>query len=208
MSRELSRNQQRLAAIAAFGVFWGGLLVTIGFPLMPGRSSSSGSWVSRRSLFSDARQPLRFAGAHALRAPGSCDMAEQRTPRRSTPLAPPRCAWEDRLGRAEARRTSTRWSSAQFTRRVARAVARSTAAGSVRAVAVARSANAAAEAQSADAAWQARRLLSEAWRAARSATAERARPRGANKGRPRRRSAGRAARSRSSGSSATATAKR
>ena len=32
MSRELSRNQRRLAAIAAFGVFWGAFLVTIGFP--------------------------------------------------------------------------------------------------------------------------------------------------------------------------------
>jgi tetratricopeptide (TPR) repeat protein len=31
MSRESSRNRQRLAALAAFGVFWGALLVTIGF---------------------------------------------------------------------------------------------------------------------------------------------------------------------------------
>jgi tetratricopeptide (TPR) repeat protein len=34
MSRELSRNQRRLAAIAAFGVFWGAFLVTIGFSLL------------------------------------------------------------------------------------------------------------------------------------------------------------------------------
>jgi tetratricopeptide (TPR) repeat protein len=34
MSRELSRNQRRLAAIAAFGVFWGAFLVTIGFGLL------------------------------------------------------------------------------------------------------------------------------------------------------------------------------
>jgi tetratricopeptide (TPR) repeat protein len=34
MSRELSRNQRRLAAIAAFGVFWGAFLVTIGFRLL------------------------------------------------------------------------------------------------------------------------------------------------------------------------------
>jgi tetratricopeptide (TPR) repeat protein len=34
LSRELSRNQRRLAAIAAFGVFWGAFLVTIGFPLL------------------------------------------------------------------------------------------------------------------------------------------------------------------------------
>jgi tetratricopeptide (TPR) repeat protein len=31
MSRELSRKRQRLAALAAFGVFWGAFLVTIGF---------------------------------------------------------------------------------------------------------------------------------------------------------------------------------
>jgi tetratricopeptide (TPR) repeat protein len=31
MSRENSRNRQRLAALAAFGVFWGALMVTIGF---------------------------------------------------------------------------------------------------------------------------------------------------------------------------------
>lgn len=31
MSRELSRQQRRLAVIAAFGVFWGAFLVTIGF---------------------------------------------------------------------------------------------------------------------------------------------------------------------------------
>ena len=31
MSRDLSRNWQRLAALAAFGVFWGAFLVTIGF---------------------------------------------------------------------------------------------------------------------------------------------------------------------------------
>jgi hypothetical protein len=31
MSRELSRNRQRLVALAAFGVFWGAFLVTIGF---------------------------------------------------------------------------------------------------------------------------------------------------------------------------------
>ena len=34
MSRELSRNQRRLAAIAAFGMFWGAFLVTIGFSLL------------------------------------------------------------------------------------------------------------------------------------------------------------------------------
>lgn len=34
MSRELSRNQRRLAAIAAFGLFWGAFLVTIGFKLL------------------------------------------------------------------------------------------------------------------------------------------------------------------------------
>jgi tetratricopeptide (TPR) repeat protein len=34
MSRELSRNRQRLAAFAAFGVFWGALLATIGFRLL------------------------------------------------------------------------------------------------------------------------------------------------------------------------------
>ena len=34
MARELSRNQRRLAAIAAFGVFWGAFLVTIGFKLL------------------------------------------------------------------------------------------------------------------------------------------------------------------------------
>jgi hypothetical protein len=31
VSRELSRNQRRLAAIAAFGGFWGAFLITIGF---------------------------------------------------------------------------------------------------------------------------------------------------------------------------------
>ena len=148
MSRELSRNQQRLAAIAAFGVFWGGMLVTIGFPLVPvtvvvvvlvgitalallGRPAAAGF-----------RRRIRPAGRWVVRHGRAVDSAAIRASR----AASTRVGRIDWLGlRVSARRRGR--SAAQSTKRVARAVARSTAAGSGHAVAAGRVVSAAAEAE-------------------------------------------------------------
>ena len=148
MSRELSRNQQRLAAIAAFGVFWGGFLVTIGFPLVPvtvvvvGLVGVAALALLGRPAVAALRRRARPAGAWIVRHGRAADSAAIRA-YRAAAMRVGRIDWVGlRLG---ARRRVR--SSAEFTRRVATAVGRSTAAGSGRAVAVARTANAAAEAQ-------------------------------------------------------------
>ena len=74
MSRELSRNQRRLAAIAAFGLFWGAFLVTIGFGLLlvviviGGLVGVAALGLQGRGMASAARLRASTAGAATLRA--------------------------------------------------------------------------------------------------------------------------------------------
>jgi tetratricopeptide (TPR) repeat protein len=148
MSRELSRNQQRLAAIAAFGVFWGGFLVTIGFPLVPvtvvvvGLVGVVALALLGRPAAAALRRRARPAGRWVVRHGRAVDAAAIRASR----AASMRVGRIDWLGmRLGARRRGR--SAAQSTRRVATAVGRSTAVGSGRAVAAARVVSSAAEAQ-------------------------------------------------------------
>jgi tetratricopeptide (TPR) repeat protein len=148
MSRELSRNQQRLAAIAAFGVFWGGLLVTIGFPLLPvavvvlGLVGVAALALLGRPATAALSRRAHPAGAWVVRSGRAVDSAGLR----AAHAAATRVGRIDWVGlRLGARRRVQ--SSAQLSRRVTTAVARSSVAGSGRAVAAARTANAVAEAQ-------------------------------------------------------------
>ena len=67
MSRELSRNQRRLAAIAAFGGFWGAFLITIGFkPVYV--AIAFGVLVGTAALGLGGRGTLATLRGHASRA--------------------------------------------------------------------------------------------------------------------------------------------
>jgi tetratricopeptide (TPR) repeat protein len=148
MSRELSRNQQRLAATAAFCVFWGGLLVTIGFPPMlvaivvVGLVGVAALALLGRPTAAALRRRVRPGGTWVVRYGRAVDSAALRVAR-AVAMRIGRIDW---LGlRLGARRGAA--SAARATKRVARAAARSTVAGSGRAVAAARVASAAGEAQ-------------------------------------------------------------
>ena len=80
MSRDLSQNERRLAALAAIGVLWGAFLVAIGFslPLRGRRRSAACSW-PRPSACRAARSSPRSSHACAAQA-GSC--AVRPAPRR------------------------------------------------------------------------------------------------------------------------------
>lgn len=68
MARELTRNQRRLVALAASGLFWGALLVTVGFRLvhvvvvLGGLAGAAALWLRRRRLAPALRPWARRAG--------------------------------------------------------------------------------------------------------------------------------------------------
>ncbi len=69
MSRELSRNRQRLAALVAFGVFWGALLITIGFrPLYVVIVIGGLLGVAALALEGPAMRPALLRGSRAVSA--------------------------------------------------------------------------------------------------------------------------------------------
>ena len=66
MSRDLSRNQRRLVVLAAFAVFWGAFLVTIGFrPLYV--AILVGGLLAAAAIGLEGRRAAAVLRAHARR---------------------------------------------------------------------------------------------------------------------------------------------